>query len=156
MSSISDFSAKQIVTAVVQKNQNLLSVKVPLQLTERRIYLYTEVLQSASAAFRMKASVIPRVSGIPMGRGLPADLGDLTAATEGDDFSSLFNGGGSPVGDSLVLRFIVPFVAGVNSVVLQPFRFNAAIDELIFSIDEFTGTNITNFRAYLAVISTKY
>lgn len=156
MSSISDFSKKQIVTATVQKNQSLLIVKVPLQLTERRIYLYTEVLQSAATPFRMKANVIPRQSGIPMGSGLPADLGDLTGATEGDDFSSLFNGGGSPVGDSLVLRFINPFQASVPSVVLQPFRFNAAIDEVVFSIDEFTGANITNFRAYLAVISTKY
>lgn len=156
MSAISDFSDKQVITAVVQKNQTLLSVKVPLQLTERRIYLYTEVLQSASAPFRLKANVIPRVSGIPMGNGLPADLGDLTGATEGGDFRSLFNGGGSPVGDSLVLRFIAPFQSSVASVVLQPFRFNAAIDEVVFSVEEFTGANITNFRAYLAVISTQY
>lgn len=156
MSAISDFTSKEIISDTVQKKQPAaLIIKVPLQLTERRIFVYTEILQSAAAAFRFRARIIPFTNGRPVGNGFPADLGDLSASA-GDSFASLFNGGGSPVGDSLVLRFVSPFVATNVSVTLQPMRLNAAIDEIRLDIDEMTGANITNWRAYLACLSTKY
>jgi len=154
---ISDFTEAEIISSTELKGKrDALKINVPRQLTERRIYTYLEVLQSSADEFRFVGKVIPKLEGKPIGNGLPANLADFTGATPGQSVASLFNAGGSPVGDSLVLRLAQPFVVGANSVTLQPFRINAEIDEIVFDLESLRGSNLTKWRVYLACVSTKY
>lgn len=130
-------------------------ITVPLRLQERRIYLYMEVKQSAAAQFLAWADVVAYKGGSPVGN-FPAKLADFTGVTPGRSVSTLFNAGGSPVGDSLVLRLAQPFDPNVTSVVVQPLRVNGQFDQLAFSLNGLSGTNLTGFRAYLACLSTQY
>ena len=159
-SPISDFQFAEKISldAVVNpiSDKGAIKLQVPRWLPERRIYLYVEVGQSLAAGFRMDAVVVGLNAGRPIVE-LPANIADFTApvvATQ--SIATAFNAGGSPVGDSLVIRLATPFVAGVNSAVIQPVRINAEIDELHFSLRGLAGSNITGWRAYLACISTKF
>ena len=158
-SPISDFqfNEKISVAAVTTAISDLSAIQlaVPRWLPERRIYLYVEVGQSAAAGFRMDASVIGLNGGKPI-ISLPANIADFSGLTVNQSVATAFNAGGSPVGDSLVIRLANAFVAGVNSAVIQPVRINAEVDTLVFSLKSLSGTNITGWRAYLACISTKF
>jgi hypothetical protein len=158
-SPISDFQFREKISAVAVttpiSDPDSVRLAVPRWLPERRIYLYVEVGQSAAAGFRLDASVIGLNQGRPI-IALPANIADFTALTANQSVATAFNAGGSPVGDSLVIRLANPFVAGVNSAVIQPVRINAEVDEITFSLRSLSGTNITGWRAYLACLSTKF
>ena len=156
---ITDFQFKEkiinVAVAAAISDLDAVRLAVPRWLPERRIYLYVEVAQSAAAGFRLDANVIGLNQGRPI-ISLPSNIADFTGLTANQSVATAFNAGGSPVGDSLVVRLANPFVAGVNSAVIQPVRINAEIDELTFSLGSLSGTNITGWRCYLACLSTKF
>jgi hypothetical protein len=158
-SPLSDFQFREkiSVAAVVTpiSDTDAIRLAVPRWLPERRIYLYVEVGQSAAAGFRFDATVAGFNQGRPI-IALPANIADFSGLTANQSVATAFNAGGSPVGDSLVVRLSNPFVPGVNSAVIQPVRVNAEIDEIILSLKNLSGTNITGWRAYLACLSTKF
>lgn len=157
MQTISHWTADEVIAAgVVPTLQNdALRLAVPLGLPERRIYLYLEVAQSVAAQFDLMAEVEAFNGGRPVARW-PAHLADFTGVTRYKSVASLFNAGGSPVGDSCVLRLAAPFVATITSAVLQPLRVNGEFDEIKFSIRGLSGTNLTGWRAFLGCLSTRY
>lgn len=156
---ISDFQFREKVSVAAVttpiSDTDSIRLAVPRWLPERRIYLYVEVGQSAAAGFRFDATVVGFNQGKPI-IALPANIADFTGLTVNQSVATAFNAGGSPVGDSLVIRLANPFVAGVNSAVIQPVRVNAEIDEMILNVRSLSGTNITGWRAYLACLSTKF
>lgn len=144
-----------ILPAEVPRQGELIAFAVPIALMERRLYLYMEVAQSATAPFQLRAGVVGMKGGRPVAE-IPANIADLSTTPQSRSVGTLFNAGGSPVGDSYVLRFAQPFVSGINSVTIQPLRINAEIDRLTFRVFGLTGQNLTGFRAFLGCLSTKY
>jgi len=155
-SQISDFQFNEKISYVtvsgILSDLNAITVAVPRWLQERRIYLYIEVLTSST--FRFDANVLGYNNGKAI-ISLPASIADFPV-TANQSVATAFNAGGSPVGDSLVIRLAAPFVANINSAVIQPVRINGEIDNLVLSIKGLSGTGITAWRGYLACISTKF
>lgn len=159
MSQQSIFSEDEIIlpaTVPLQLRESL-KLTLPLSLPERRLYLYVEVRQSAAAEFFMWGEVQLTKGNVPVGK-FPAKLASFSGAPApvNKSVSTLFNAGGSPVGDSIVLTLAQPFDAAVTSVVIQPLRVNVECDKVVFSMEGLRGTNLTGFRAYLACNSTRY
>ena len=160
-SPISDFQFKEKISAVavaagtILTDLDALNLSVPIKLPERRIYLYIEVAQSVAGAFRFDANVVGFAGGVPVA-SMPANMADFTGSSPNQSVATIFNAGGSPVGDSLVIRLAQPFVAAITSAVIQPVRINAEVDRLILSVRGLSGANITGWRAYLACLSTKF
>lgn len=157
---LSNWSWKEeILVSSTNKRPDALRISVPPQLQERRIYLYLEVKQSAAAEYQLDGKIYARYSAAPVAI-FPAQIADFTTSAPPDtinqSYASLLNAGGSPVGDSCVLRLAQPFNVSITSVVLQPLRFNGLIDEIVFSIDALRGSNLQGWRAFLGCLSTKY
>jgi hypothetical protein len=150
---ISHFADTEIISpSAFSVRKDLLRLPVPLQLTERRIYVYLEVI--VATTYVCEAKVVAYRAGRPVGE-FPATIADFTGLTNiNQSVASLFNAGGSPVGDSLVLRLAGAFVSANQSIVIQPLRLNAEIDELRFGL--FSGAGPTGYRAYLACLSTRF
>lgn len=157
---VSDFIFREVVrpSEVPRRMSGVLEMDVPFHLTERRVFAYVEVKQSAAASYIFSAEIDCKFNGAVVGR-LPLVIGDITALTTNQSLPCLFNAGGSPVGDTLVLRLNNPFdttATGIQSAVLQPLRFNAEINKLVFNINGAEGANLVGWRAYLACLSTRY
>ena len=152
---ISDYQFKELILPNTLVSGPVFDLSVPLWLPERRIYLYLEAALSEAAPFQLFARIKTYLDGHGKGE-FPAYIGDFTGQTMNQSVGSLFNAGGSPVGDSLVLRLANPFDTTVPSVVVQPLRINAGIDRLQLHIDARAGATLTGFRAYLGVLSTQY
>src|SRR5207237_3183145 len=124
----------------------------------RRVYLYLEVKQSSAASYIM-SMVLEGYFDHHLVAKFPATIGDIAALTTNQSIGSLLNGGGSPVGDSYVLRLNNPFdtsASGIQSAVLQPLRFNAELNRLSLKLTGASGANLTGWRAFLACLSTRY
>jgi hypothetical protein len=156
-SPISDFQKKEIISpaSIPTKNGKLLEVDVPLSLPERRIYIYLETSPSSATACLIDAVVRAYRNGRPVGV-FPCMVADFTAQSPNESSTNLFNSGGSPVGDSLVLKLAQPFDAAVVSVVIQPLRINAEVDKVALELSSVRGATVTGLRAFLGVLSTKY
>ena len=152
---ISDYQFKELILPNVLVSGPVFDLAVPLWLPERRIYLYLEAALTAAAPFQLYTRIKTFLDGHPKG-DFPAYIGDFTGQVVNQSVASMFNAGGSPVGDSLVLRLAQPFDVTVPSVVVQPLRINAAIDRLQLHIDARGGSTLAGFRAYLGVLSTQY
>jgi hypothetical protein len=152
-----DFAEKLVPSGVPQTGVHLVLPKVTQQLTERRIYLYLEVLQSSAASYQLLAEVLCLRNGNPVGK-FPCQIADYSglSSTPHQSAFTLFNAGGSPVGDSLTLQLAQPFVATIPAVVIQPLRINAEIDSIQFRINSLVHTTVTGWRCFLACLSTKY
>ena len=133
------------------------SINVPRGLVERRIYLYVEVTQSTPGPFILGGVVRLLNESTPVAI-FPAAIGDFTGLTINQSIASILSGGGSPVGDSLVVRLAQPF--SVPAITLQPLRVNAECNRIEFGFESVyhdSGTfPITGWRAFLACLSTKY
>jgi hypothetical protein len=155
-SPISQFTEKELISAAALFSVGpVFKLAVPAWLPERRIYLYLEAKLSAAAAYNIFFRIRVYYAGRPVG-DFPARICDFTGQTPPQSVASIFNAGGSPVGDSLVLRLAQPFDATVTAVVIQPLRINAQIDEIELCVDGQGGATLTGARAYLGVLSTLY
>lgn len=158
---LSDFSFDEKIkpTEVPYTARNVLRISTPAGLTERRIYCYVEVKgPTASDQYVFGAEIVAFNHGVVVGR-FPVVIGNIITSTTNQSILSLFNAGGSPVGDSLVVRLANPFdttSSGIQVAVIQPLRVNAEVDEITFSILQAGGTNLAGWRALLACLSTKY
>lgn len=152
---ISEWEFKEIISPTSLFSGPIMDLAVPAWLPERRIFLYLEANLVSSAPFQLYARIRTFQSGVPKG-DFPAYIGDFTGQVQNQSVASLFNAGGSPVGDSLVLRLANPFDTTVPSVVVQPLRINANIDRIQLTIDSRGGSTLQGFRAYLGVLSTLY
>ncbi len=152
---ISQWEFKEIISPNLLMSGAIFDLAVPVWLPERRIYLYLEANLSSALPFQLYARINTFLSGNPLG-SFPAYIADFTGQALNQSVGSLFNAGGSPVGDSLVLRLANPFDTTVPSVVVQPLRINAGIDRIQLKIDNVSGASLTGFRAYLGVLSTLY
>ena len=131
-------------------------IPVPIYLPERRIFLYQEVQQSGTASFAMNGVIETFLGGQPKGK-YPARLADISAdSSANQSIPTLFNGGGSPVGDSLVVELCQPFTVDTQAVTLQPLRINAQIDLIRFRLVSIAGSSLLGWRVYLAALCTKY
>lgn len=156
MSAQSKLEFAEIISPLaVALNPNAAKLSVTQNLTERRIYLYIEVIQAvADATFSMKNSVICKLNGKPVAT-LPADIGILSPTSENKSLVSMFAAGGSPVGDSLIVQLAAPFSATTINAVIQPYRINVECDEIVFAFENKSG-DITGYRAFLAAQSTRF
>jgi hypothetical protein len=154
---ISNWERKEFLqpSTVPTAQREIINLNVPLNLAERRIFLYLEVNQSSSAAFFLGCDIRTKRGGTVNGI-FPATISDFTSQTPNQSIESLFNAGGSPVGDSCVLRLAQPFDSTVPSVVIQPLRINAEIDEIVLDVNSVSGLTLTGWRAFLGCLSTKY
>jgi hypothetical protein len=154
---ISEFHRVEVISPTgLPQVGTVLSVPCSPHLTERRIYLYVEVKQTAGGAFTLLGNITIHRNGSPIGL-FPASIGDFTALAPNQSIESMLNGGGSPVGDSIVLRLAQQF--SVPSVTIQPLRVNGEIDEIRYNIlsQYWPGASaVTGYRAYLGVLSTQY
>ena len=153
---ISDWQFREVVSpSAVPVDEEALSLVVPVFLPDRRIYLYNEVILSSAVDYVLYSQVNLFRLGRLVGR-FPAHIGDVdTTATITQSLASLFNAGGSPVGDSLSLRLAAPFAGGNITVVVQPLRVSADIDKVTWSLLA-ASSAVTGYRAYLGVLSTRY
>jgi len=139
----------------------LFRINTARQLPERRIYSYLEVKgpNGTTDQWALFAEIKAKLNGVPAG-AFPVCIGNIQTTTTGQNKSlpSLFNAGGSAVGDSLAIRIANPFdtTNGPFVAVIQPLRINAEIDELEFNVLSFWGSTIVGYRAYLACLSTRY
>lgn len=162
ISPISDFTSDEIVRpSEVPSGQTgiKLDIAVPIDLTERRIFSYVEVKQSPSNASYIFASEIEAWYNASRVGRFPCNIGDVVLLTTNQSIGSLFNAGGSPVGDSYALRLNNPFdttSTGIQNAVLQPLRINAKITRLTFRINAAQGANLVGWRAFLGCLSTRY
>lgn len=157
MSAISEFQEAEAIFPSSAPSGTILTVNVNSALQERRIYLYIEVKQGTSGAFVLGGEVTLH-SGNALVARYPATIGDFSGLTPGQSISSLLNGGGSPVGDSVVVRLAQPF--SIASVTLQPLRINGIVDQIRYNVTgifpQSGAAVLTSLRAYLACLSTKY
>jgi len=136
--------------------RDVIKLSVARSLQERRIYLYLEVLLSAGSAYLLECNVVLKRQGNIIGR-IPATIADFTNQTPNQSVESYFNSGGSPVGDSMSIRLAQPFTS-TKSVVVQPIRVNAEVDEVtldVVNVIAFGNTVFTGWRAFLACLSAK-
>lgn len=157
VSPISDFqfTEKISLSGLPGQNETIARLSVPLALTERRIYLYLEVVLSSAAIYSfgclIKAMRNQRAVGL-----FPATIADYTTGNAQQSVFSLVNSGGSPVGDSLVVRLAQPFDITFPIAVVQPLRINADIDEIILEHIGHSGTTLAGYRAFMATLSTRF
>lgn len=132
------------------------AVKIPVDvaLTERRIYAYIEIAQAAPSAYEMQNS-IELIRNRTVVAALPFCISGNAGTNANRSILCLINAGGSPVGDSMVLRLASPFDVNFPTVVLQPFRANAEIDTIQLKLGRVSGL-FTGIRTFLACASTKY
>jgi len=155
MSSISEFAEREFIGLTeTSLPKAALRLIAPLSLPERRIYVYVEIYQAVAAAYELRCEVQCMRRGQPIGT-FPCCIAGNAGTNANKSVASLFNAGGSPVGDSIVLRLASPFDANFPYVTIQPFRINAEIDEVRFVPLSKSGT-VEGIRTYLAVVSTKY
>ncbi len=157
MSQVSIWQPKERVeSALVPQPGVALDLNVFYPLLERRIYLYLEVASTSPAAgYILEAKIIASKNGTPVAT-YPASIADFTGLSVVPGVGSLFNAGGSPVGDCYTHRLGTLTNSTVTSAVLQPLRVNMDIDHLQLKFDGFFGTTITGWRAFLGCLSTKY
>ena len=157
MSAISEFHRQEIISPTnTPWVGTILSTPCNPNLTERRIYLYVEVKQSGGGAFSLLGNVSIHNNNTLIGT-FPASIADFTLLTPTQSVESICNGGGSPVGDSIVLRLAQQFT--VPSVTIQPLRVNGEIDEVRYNITSVyapSASAVVGFRAYLGILSTRY
>ena len=138
------------------KTPAICTVTPQAMLTDRRIYLYMEVKQSASADYYFQGELVFTNGGKPVG-SLPMGIGSLTTLTSVNrSLPSMANGGGNTVGDSLILTLANPFVTAPTPIiqaVLQPMRLQAEIDRIQFNLLSRQGANDTGFRVFLGCLS---
>jgi hypothetical protein len=142
-------------SAIDASNKEFVAIDVPIQLPERRIYLFLSVNPTTATGFVLSAKIRAYMGRTLVGE-FPASLADLTGVGINRSLSCLFNGAGSPVGDSLVLTVASPFTGGTVNPVLQPFRLNAEIDHISWDLDFSIAGSATGYRAYLGCCSTKF
>lgn len=133
---------------------------LPRNLQNRNIYLYLEgKFTGASAQYILGCEVDLRLMGNTRAR-FPCIIGAINSLATNRSLACLINGGGSAVGNSMVLKLASPFVptlpdVQVNDATLQPFQITCDIDEAVLHLD--TGSQGTStligWRAYLAVVS---
>lgn len=158
---VTNFARDQRVKAaeVPSAQRNTIIIDVAEQLNERRIYAYMEVKgpNGTTDQWILTAEIALYRNGQVVGV-LPLAFGKIDTSTVNADLPSLFNAGGSVVGDSLVIRLSNPFdtTNGPFTATLQPFRLNAEIDKIALSILSFSGASVVGWRAYLACVSTKF
>lgn len=129
---------------------------VPLFLPERRIYCYLEAAVSASpGAFVLLGELLLLNRGSLVG-SLPVNLADFTGGNPSQSVARLFNSGGSPVGDSVVVTLAQPFNAAVTNVTVQPLRINAQIDHIIFRVSGVVAGVMTGWRVWYGCLSTAF
>ena len=151
---ISHFTFEEVIKATTVPTPGTeLSIHVPLSMIERRIYLYLEVALATSAAYHFGGTVRTYADNSLVG-AFPASIADFTGLSPNQSIASLFNAGGSPVGDSLVIRLAQPF-STTTQAVIQPVRLNAEIDKVSFQVTSVFGTSLAGWRAYLACLSAK-
>lgn len=146
-------TANNSTTPIPTQNSVALQRPLPIFLPDRRIYLYLEALVSGAGAFSLFTDVVLYNKGTVVGV-MGCKLCDFTNLTPNQSAPRLFNSGGSPVGDSLVLTLAQPFNASITTVTVQPLRINAQADEIRLLI---TGVNVgtmQGYRAYLGVLSS--
>lgn len=149
-------------TEVIQQTNpvwgpSVLKLPVPISKTERRIYLYAEVI--AGSYWWLTLTLEGRTSSGETKFSIPSSLASIGTATApwggmNKSVPSLLNGGGAPVGDSLVLQLANPWAVDTVSAVCQPLRMNAEVDELVLIAAPELGSVITGFRAYLGCLSS--
>jgi hypothetical protein len=157
---ISEFTSDELVRpSEIPTSGKALEIDVPFSLTERRVYTYIEVKQSPSAATYIIAfEILATFDGHIVGK-FPLIIGDIASLTTNKSLPSLFNAGGSPVGDSLVIRLNNPFdtsSTGIQAAVLQPLRFNGECNKLTLRLLAANGANVIGWRAYFACLSTRF
>lgn len=138
----------------ISTQRNCIRLAVPRQLTERRIYLYLEVLLSNTGYYRLDAEVLGMKDGTPVAR-FPATIADHTNNQPNESTATAFNAGGSPAENSLGVTFSNPFTNNTKSAVIQPLKISAEIDELVFDMQGLTGQApyVRGWRAYFACLS---
>ena len=161
MSAISQFADLEIIKAsqYPTPQPGVLSLGVAEQLTERRVYAYMEVKgpNGTTDQWIVGAEIKCYNNGVA-DAVFPLAFGNINSSTLNKSLPSLFNAGGSAVGDSLAIRIANPFdtTNGPFIAVIQPFRFNGKVDRIDLNILSASGASITGFRAYLACVSTEY
>lgn len=132
----------------------LCAFAIPRNLTERRIYLFLDLISGAGVAWNLDSTVVLEDSGRIVAE-LPARVSDFTGVVPNQSRGTLFNAGGSPVGDSLVLKIAQPFDVALPSVVIQPTRINCVATKIYVRLNRLDGNAVTGFRSYLACLSTE-
>lgn len=149
----------------VQKNENIqpaatnlsasnLIIPVSLALTERRIFAYVEIAQAAPSAYELYGTVELVNSSRSVGV-FPLEFSGNAGTNPNKSLCCAFNAGGSPVGDSWVLRLASAFDVNFPSIVLQPLRLTGEIDRIKLTVNRVIGA-YTGIRTFIACISTKY
>lgn len=151
---VTDFTQDEVLTPTqIPTRGAVCKQTLPIWLPERRLYLFVDLKQPTPGDFDFDGTVVLLRSGKPIAE-LPARVASMSGTPQ-KSRATIFNAGGSPVGDSLVLSLAQPFDAAIKSVVLQPTRINCEADAMYLRVNRFDPTNITGFRAYLACLSTR-
>jgi hypothetical protein len=149
-----EYGEKIVRSWTPRPDPEVVRLKVPQELQDRRIYAYVETIETAPYLFGGLIDL--KYRGKPVGKPIPVVLADFTGLTIAKSVVCMLTSGGSPVGDSLSLTALAdPFTVGTTSAVLQPFRVNGLIDEITFRIEVASGA-ITAYRVFLACQSIKY
>ena len=125
-------------------------IHVSPQLLEKRIYLFLDCTLSATAFFLGGEIICYDTQGAPISI-LPVQIADFTGASPTASAFSLINSGGSPVGDSCVLRLAQPFDSTNPIAVMQPLRVPGSISRIEFRFTSFAG--VTGWRVFLGCLS---
>lgn len=152
---ISEYLQDEIIRPSKIDSGSVLRINPTTRLTDRRIYGYIEA-KTTSTNFFLAATITCHKAGSIIAGPFPMFIGDFTGLTNvNQSICSIINGGGSPVGDSAVVRLAQPFNIAVQSVTLQPLRINGVIDEIRLNIISALG-GISGYRAFLGCLSTQY
>ncbi|HZQ45554.1 MAG TPA: hypothetical protein VFC07_00965 [Verrucomicrobiae bacterium] len=143
-----------ISPAATRIGDRLLNVTVGTGNQERRLFLF---LDTKSTGDFILYGAVKMYKGENLVGEYPAGLCSFTNGDLAPNQSVMncFSTGGSAVGDSLILQLAKPFDATLPTVVCQPLRVNADIDNISFGIEAFAGL-IQGFRAFLGCLSTPY
>lgn len=161
MSAFSDFQDEEVIQTAVwppDKKLKILSLHLPTQLTDRRIYVYLEVNQAGHAAstFYIAAEIVLYNNGEIQAK-YPVEIGINAFPTSSPLFNKTLrcvaNAGGSPVGDCLTLVLNKPFTTLTQNAVIQPIRVNGQCDSAVLNFIDWAGVNNTGYRVYMGILS---
>lgn len=162
MSAFADYQDKEVIKGSEwppAKKLEVITLDLPVQLTDRRLYCYLEVLlNTPGAVFTFIGEIVLYKAGEIKAK-YPVEIGlnsfPSSNAIFGRSIRCLANSGGSPVGDCLSIVFKSPFTTTTLNAICQPIRLEAEIDKAVFNIVDYGGTNNTGYRVYLGVLSQK-
>lgn len=134
--------------------RNAISLNIPRNLPNRKIYLFLEILAGNTPTYIFTADVTLLNGDVPVCT-MPAAIQQGGNLALPESIISMFTAGGSPVKDSLLVNFKTTAQGGSLSAVLQPREIIAQADKITLDITSIVNptADMIAWHAFLVCIS---